>query len=153
MKNLDTKRALKGLGLLLLAGLAVGMLAALLAGAGWLGLGGGDATGTLIVNGHTIDPEQLGLGDAFGAAFGLALALLITAAVLLFVVPLAVLVPLGLVALLLAGVMIVVVGALALAFSPLILLAAAIWLLVRLARGRRTATAAGGAAGGTTITG
>jgi hypothetical protein len=74
------------------------------------------------------------------------LALVVTLLIVLLVVPVAVLVPLAVVALVLAGALILVAGIAALAFSPLIVCAALVWLIWRLARGRAPKT-------GATITG
>jgi membrane protein implicated in regulation of membrane protease activity len=63
------------------------------------------------------------------------LALIVTLLVLLVVVPVAVLVPLAIVALALVGVLLVVAGAAALLFSPVILALGVAWLIWRLARG------------------
>jgi hypothetical protein len=61
-----------------------------------------------------------------------------------FVVPLAVLLPLAIAAVLVVAVLLVVAGVLATVFSPLILLALCIWLLVKLVRGSpRSRTPAG----------
>ena len=63
------------------------------------------------------------------------LALIVTLLIVLLVVPVAVLVPLAVAALVLVGALIVVAAIAALAFSPLIVCAALVWLIWRLARG------------------
>jgi hypothetical protein len=75
----------------------------------------------------------------------ISLALIVALLVVLVVVPIAVLVPLAIGALALVGVLIVVAGAAALVFSPLILAVGLVWLIWRLARGtsRRPASKAG----------
>ena len=65
----------------------------------------------------------------------ISLALIVALLVVLVVVPIAVLVPLAIVAVALVGVLIVVTGAAALVFSPLILAVGLVWLIWRLARG------------------
>ena len=93
---------------------------------------------TLIqINGEPVTFAHLGVGEGLVAVVGMALALLIV----LLVVPLAVLLPLAVVALVLVGVLVVALGAVAgvaaLVFSPLILLAGAVWLIWRLVRSDR----------------
>jgi membrane protein implicated in regulation of membrane protease activity len=82
------------------------------------------------INGETLPLDQWHGAHGLAAAGGLALGLLIV----LLVVPVAVFVPLLIVALLLAVVLSVLAGVAALVFSPVILLAALVWLIWRLAR-------------------
>ena len=85
---------------------------------------------TIHVDGAPLDIDSLATGEWLFAIGGIALALLVVA----LVVPLAVLLPLALVALALLGVLLALAGAVALAFSPLILLGLAVWLVLRLIR-------------------
>ncbi len=90
---------------------------------------------TLIqINGEPVTFAHLGVSEGVVAVAGMVLALLIV----LLVVPFAVLLPLAIVALVLVGVLVVALGAVAgvaaLVFSPLILLAGAVWLIWRLVR-------------------
>ena len=124
------KRVIKILGWTALVGL---LLAALLAASlvAMVGL----LHSTLIqINGEPITLAHLGVGEGLVAVVGMALALLIV----LLVVPFAVLLPLAVVALVLIGMLVVALGAMAgvaaLVFSPLILLAGAVWLVWRLVR-------------------
>ncbi len=132
-------RALKVFGWALALSLLLG--AALVAAAA--ALAGSMQPLTIQINGEPLAVAQLGAGHWLLAVGGVALALLV--AVLL--VPLAVLLPLGFAAVVLAGVLLAVAGAAAIVCSPLILLVAVVWLMVRLIR--RSNRAGGGA----TITG
>ncbi len=88
---------------------------------------------------------------AFGAV---TLAVIVTLLVVVLVVPFAVLVPLTIAALVLVGALIMVAAIAALAFSPLIICAALVWLIWRLARGSdRSRGRAQALNGGATITG
>ena len=127
-------RVIKGLGwtLLVSVGLCVLIVASLAALVGSF-----DAAPVIEINGDSVTLAQLGAGQAVAAVFGVGIALL----VLLLVVPVAVLLPLLIVALVLVGVgagaLLLLAGAAALVCSPLILLVGAVWLIARLARGRR----------------
>ena len=89
---------------------------------------------SIVIDGVPIDPAQLGVGHA-AITIG---AVLLAALLMVLVVPLAVLVPLGIVALLLVGAALVLAGAVALVFSPLIVLAGVGWLVWRALRPART---------------
>jgi hypothetical protein len=91
------------------------------------------------INGEPLVVAQLDAAQWLLAVGGVALALLIVA----LVVPLAVLLPLGIVAVVLLGVLLALAGVAAIVCSPLILLVAVIWLMVRLTR--RSKRPAGGA--------
>ncbi|HEY8707108.1 MAG TPA: hypothetical protein VIM34_03830 [Burkholderiaceae bacterium] len=124
------KRVIKTLGWTALVGLllAAVLVASLVAMVGPL-------HSTLIqINGEPVTFAHLGVGEGLVAVAGMVLALLIV----LLVVPFAVLLPLAIVALVLIGVLVVALGAVAgvaaLVFSPLILLAGAVWLIWRLVR-------------------
>lgn len=126
-------RIVKTLGWTALAGLllAAVLVASLVAMVGPL-------HSTLIqINGEPVTFAHLGVGEGLVAVAAAVLALLIA----LLVVPFAVLLPLAIVALVLVGVLVVALGAVAgvaaLVFSPLILLAGAVWLIWRLVRGDR----------------
>ena len=89
---------------------------------------------TLIeINGESFDLARLGAGHGLVAIGGLLLAGLIV----LLVVPVAVLVPLLIVALVFGGVLLAFAGVVTLVFSPLILLVGLGWLIWRLARPAR----------------
>ena len=123
-------RIVKTLGWTALAGL---LLAAVLVGS--LVAMVGPLHSTLIqINGEPVTFTHLGVGEGVVAVVGMVLALLIV----LLVVPFAVLLPLAIVALVLVGVLVVAFGAVAgvaaLVFSPLILLAGAVWMIWRLVR-------------------
>ena len=123
-------------GLLLAAVLVAVLVASLVAMAGPL-------HSTLIqINGEPVTFAHLGIGEGLVAVAAVVLALLIV----LLVVPFAVLLPLAIVALVLVGVLVVALGAVAgvaaLVFSPLILLAGAVWLIWRLLRSDRPKSAA-----------
>ncbi|MDE2093895.1 MAG: hypothetical protein KGI87_08600 [Burkholderiales bacterium] len=110
---------------LLLAAVLVGSLVAM----------AGPLHSTLIqINGEPVTFAHLGVGEGLVAVAAVVLAMLIV----LLVVPFAVLLPLAIVALVLVGVLVValgaVAGAAALLFSPLILLAGAVWLVWRMVR-------------------
>ena len=141
-------RAIKTLGWTLLVG--VGLCLLLVAGIAALA-GAFDAAPVIEINGDTVTFAQMGVGDSLAALVGIGVALL----VVLLVVPVAVLVPLLLVAVLLvgvgAGVLLILAGAAALVCSPLILLVGVVWLIVRLARGGSGSKAR--AQAGATITG
>ena len=97
---------------------------------------------TLIqINGEPVTFAHLGVGEGLAAVAAVVLALLIV----LLAVPFAVLLPLAIVALVLVGMLVVALGAVAgvaaLVFSPLILLAGAVWLIWRLVRGDRPKSA------------
>lgn len=132
------KRVIKTLGWAALVGLllAAVLVASIVAMVGPL-------HSTLIqINGEPVTFAHLGVGDGLVAVAGTVLALLIV----LLVVPFAVLLPLAIVALVLIGALVVVLGAVAgvaaLVFSPLILLAGAVWLVWRLVRNDRPKTEA-----------
>ena len=115
------------------------LLGALLV-AGVLVLAGTSAPGTIEINGEPLVMSGLDLGDGLGAIFGLlfaGLVMLFVVMLLLVVVPVAVLVPLLVVGLLLCGAFAAVAGVVALLCSPLLLLIGAVWLIARLAHGRR----------------
>ena len=123
-------RALKWLvvALAVAAVLGIGLVVAALP------LAGGLEHAVIEIDGHPVALAQLASGEWLAVIGALALALLIV----LVVVPVAVLVPMLVAALLLVGALVVVAGVTALAFSPLIALVALVWLIVRLARGRRS---------------
>ena len=90
---------------------------------------------TIEFNGDPWTLAELDTGHWLAAVGGIALALLVLALMLLalaLIVPLAVLIPLAIAAVVLLGALLAVAGVLAIAFSPLILLVIAVWLLVRL---------------------
>ena len=127
-------RLIRGLGWAMLVGL--GLCVLVVVGLATI-VGAFDATPVIEINGDSVTLAQMGAGQAVAAVFGVAVALL----VVLLVVPVAVMVPLLIVALVLvgvgAGVLLLLAGAAALVCSPLILLVGAVWLIARLARGRR----------------
>jgi hypothetical protein len=141
-------RLFKTLGWTALAALVLG--AVLVATVAAL-VGSLDAT-TIQINGEPVALAQLGAGHWLVAVAGVALAL----AIVLVVVPFAVLLPLALVALVVIGVLVAALGALAgvaaLVFSPLLLLLAAVWLVWRLLRSTGPKTDAGPGAAPTTNT-
>jgi hypothetical protein len=91
----------------------------------------------------TVDDHSVTLGDLQGNLPLFALVALVVLMVLLFVVPLAVALPLLFAVLVVATVLMAIVGTLALFFSPLILLGWLAWRLARPARPARTERAAG----------
>jgi hypothetical protein len=121
---------MKFFGKALLASLAFGVVlvvaATLMSGA----MSGAMDGAVFQIDGEPVAFAQLGWLEGLCAIVGIAIAL----CVVVLVVPLALLLPLGLVLLALAAALLAVVGAVAMAFSPLLLLAAAAWLVVRLAR-------------------
>lgn len=111
----------------------------------------GDFGSTVIqIDGESMQLAELGIGHGLVAFVCLALTLL----VLVLVLPLAVLAPLVIAAVVLIGVLLVAAGAVAMLFSPLILLALVAWFAVR---AMRRSGAKNGApahpAGGATMTG
>jgi hypothetical protein len=91
----------------------------------------------------TVDDHSVTLGDLQGNLPLFALVALVVLMVLLFVVPLAVALPLLFAVLVVATVLMAIVGTLALFFSPLILLGWLAWRLVRPARPPWTERASG----------
>jgi hypothetical protein len=128
-------RALKVFGWALALSLLLG--AALVAAAA--ALAGSMQPLTIQINGEPLAVAQLGAGHWLLAVGGMALALL----VVVLLLPLAVLLPLGLAAVVLSGALLAVAGVAAIVCSPLILLVAVVWLTVRLVR--RSNRAGGGA--------
>ena len=128
-------RALKVFGWALALSLLLG--AALVAAAA--AMAGSIGPMTIQVDGEPLVVAQLGAAQWVLAIGGVALALL----VVVLVVPLAVLLPLGIAAVVLAGVLLAVAGVAAIVCSPLILLVAVVWLMVRLSR--RSKRSGGGA--------
>jgi len=129
------KRALKiigwTIGISLLLGVALVVAAAAMAGS--------MQNMTIQIDGEPLVVAQLDAAQWLLAVGGVALALLIV----VLVVPLAVLLPLGIAAVVLVGVLLAVAGVAAIVCSPLILLIALIWLMLRLIR--RSKRADGGA--------
>ena len=129
------KRALKiigwTIGISLLLGVALVVAAAAMAGS--------MQNMTIQIDGEPLVVAQLDAAQWLLAVGGVALALLIV----VLVVPLAVLLPLGIAAVVLVGVVLAVAGVAAIVCSPLILLIALIWLMLRLIR--RSKRADGGA--------
>ena len=119
------KRALKIIGWTIVVSLLLGvaLVAAAVALAGSMPM-------TIQIDGEPLVVAQLDAVQGLLAVGGVALALLIVA----LIVPLAVLLPLGLAAVALLGVLLAVTGVLAIVCSPLILLVAVVWLTVRLIR-------------------
>ena len=93
--------------------------------------------GVLNINGEEFHLAQLHGGHWLGAMAGLAVA----GVVVLFVLPVALLVPLLVVAALLLGLLALAAGVAALVFSPLLLVAGIAWLIWRSARRQKPATA------------
>lgn len=87
------------------------------------------------INGEEVRIAQLHGGHWLGAMVGL----LVAGVVVLFVVPVVVLVPLALVAVLLSALLALAAGVVAVVFSPLLVLAAVVWLIWRIARGKKPA--------------
>jgi hypothetical protein len=96
-------------------------------------------------DGGPLTLAQFHAGHWLLTAGGALLALIVALLVVLVIVPVAVLVPLLVVALSLVGVLVVVAGAAALVFSPLILAAGVVWLIWRVARSRRNRAPGAGA--------
>ena len=123
-------RVFKTLGWTMLVGL---LLAAVLVASIVAMVGPLDST-QIQINGEPLVLAHLGAAHWLAAVAGVALALLIV----LLVVPFALLLPLAIDALVLIGELVVALGAVAgvaaLVFSPLILLAGAVWLIWRLVR-------------------
>lgn len=86
------------------------------------------------LNDTTLTLSQLGFADWVGIAVGIGFSLIAAFIVLVVVLPLAVLLPLILVALVLGAVGLAFAAAMALACSPLIRFAGAVWLVWRLLR-------------------
>lgn len=91
--------------------------------------GGIDST-MIRIDGEPMQFAELGIGHGLVALACIAGAML----VLMLVVPLAVLIPLSIAAVALVGALLVAAGVMAMLFSPLILLALAVWLIVRSVR-------------------
>ena len=104
--------------------------------------------GVLSVNGEEFHLAQLKGGHWLGAMAGLAVA----GVVVLFVLPVALLVPLLVVAALLLGLLALAAGVAALVFSPLLLVAGIGWLIWRAARRQKPATAQAATPATTTAT-
>jgi hypothetical protein len=133
------KRALKIIGWTMAISLLLGV--ALVAAA--IATAGSMQPMTIQIDGEPLVIAQLDAAQWLLAVGGVALALLIV----MLVVPLAVLLPLGIAAVVLVGVLLAVAGVAAIVCSPLILLVAVIWLMVRLIRRSKRPD------GGATITG
>ena len=128
-------RTLRILGWTALAGL---LLSVLLVASAVAIVGAIDPT-VIEINGETMDLAQFGVGHGVVAVAGVLLAGLVVLVVLLFVVPFALLVPVLVLGLVGAGVLLALAGVAALLFSPLILVAGAVWLVWRLLRGNSAA--------------
>ncbi|HWH84088.1 MAG TPA: hypothetical protein VNU71_17800 [Burkholderiaceae bacterium] len=132
------KTFLKLIGLAFAAGVLLVVL--LVAGAVWTS--GSLEPGSISLDGDTL-VSGLGIGEWLMAIGGLTLAALIVA----LIVPIAVLVPLAILGVVLVGVLVALAGVVAVVCSPLLLFAAAVWLVWRLLRrGRRDGSAPGGGA-------
>ena len=141
-------RVIKALGWTLLVGLvlSVAIIVAAISAIGPLD------PAVIQIDGAPLTLAGFHAGHWLVAVGAVMLALVVTLLIVLLVVPVAVLVPLTVVALVLVGALIVVAGIAALAFSPLIVCAALVWLIWRLARGR-DAGSGRTPKGGATITG
>ena len=141
-------RVIKALGWTLLVGLvlSVAIVVAAISAIGPL-----DPT-VIQLDGAPLTLAEFHAGHWLVAVGGVMLALVVTLLIVLLIVPVAVLVPLTVAALVLVGALIVVVCIAALAFSPLIVCAALVWLIWRLARGRGDSNGRS-PKGGATITG
>ena len=129
------KRTLKFLGWAMLASAVLGIA---LVALGLAAAGSFEPT-TVHFNGEPIWVGDVDFFDGLVAVCGIALALFIV----VLVVPLAVLIPLAVALLAVVGSLFAVAGVLALLFSPLILLALAVWLIVRRRPATRSATIPG----------
>ena len=118
------KRALEIIGWTLAISLLLGV--ALVAAAA--AMAGSMQNMTIQINGEPLVVAHLDAAHWLLAVGGVALALLIV----VLLAPLAVLLPLGLAAVVLVGVLLAVAGVAAIVCSPLILLGAVIWLMLRL---------------------
>jgi hypothetical protein len=116
---------------LVLLGLGVALVAGIAATVGAF-----DLEPLIEINGEAITLADASVGHWLAGSIGVVVGLL----VVLLVVPVAVFLPMLIVAVVLAGVLggalLFVLGALALVLSPLLLLLAAVWLVVRVARGQ-----------------
>ena len=111
----------------------------------------GSIDGTVIrIDGEPMQFAELGIGHGLVALACIAL----TFVVLVLVVPLVVLIPLAIAAVVFVGSLLMAAGVVAMLFSPLILLGLIVWFAVRATRGSGQNTSApAGPDGGATITG
>lgn len=123
--------------------LAVGLLLGVALVAAAAAMAGSMPPMTIQIDGEPLVVAQLGAAHWLLAIGGVTLALLIVVLVL----PLAVLLPLGIAAVVLVGALLALAGVAAVVCSPLILLIAVVWLMVRLIRRSKRAD------GGATMTG
>jgi hypothetical protein len=103
------------------------------------------------IDGEPLTLAQFNIGHGLVAVGAVLLALILTLLIVLLVIPVAVLLPLALAALVLVGALILVAGITALAFSPLIVCAALVWLVWRLVRGNASRDRAQAAKSSATI--